>query len=88
MRVGRRGGNVAAADLFQQAQDLAAIVGQIVHPLEEALLQHRSKALVKLADASGFSIELEEFKSEQRREDVEERSRHLLFGDCGLEHLQ
>ena len=80
--------SAAAPELLQQAQDLAAIVGQIVHPLEEVLLEHRSEGLVKLADPPGFGIELEELKSEERRKDVDERWRHLLFGDGGLEHLQ
>lgn len=87
MRTRRRGSNVAGADLLQQVQDLAAIVGQVVHALEEALLQCRTTRLVELADASGFGIEFEEFEAEQRREDVEELSRHLLFGDSRLEHL-
>jgi len=66
MQVGRRRGNVLGADLFQQAQDLAAIVGQIVHSLEEALLQHRAKGLVELADAPGLGIVFEELEPEQR----------------------
>ena len=86
--VRRRRRSAAAPELLQQAQDLAAIVGQIVYPLEEALLEHRSEGLVKLANAPGFGIELEELESKERREDVDERWRHLLFGDSRLEHLQ
>jgi hypothetical protein len=63
----RRGGNVGGADLFQHPQDLAGVVGQIVHPLEEALLQRRSKGLVKLADASGLGIQFGISSNSRRR---------------------
>src|SRR5262245_60166101 len=61
IRVRWRRRSMAGPELFQEAQDLTAVVGQVVYPLEEALLEHRSEGLVELADAAGVGIELEEF---------------------------
>src|SRR5262249_10218589 len=86
VRCGR--GDPLTTDLSQQAKDLAAIIGQVVHPLEETLLQHRSKDLVKLTNASGVGIELEKFKPKKGRKDVDQLERHLLDSDRGLQRLQ
>jgi hypothetical protein len=61
MRICRLG-HVARTELFEQAQNLAAIVGQVIDPFEEALLQRRPKGLVKLADAAGVGIEFERIR--------------------------
>ena len=57
--------SAAGADLLERPQQLASVVGQIVNPLEEPLLEQRSEGFIEFADAPGFRIQLKKLEAKE-----------------------
>src|SRR5438552_1227235 len=75
-------------DVPQRSQNLADIMGQVIHPFEEALFQRRAEGFVELAHATGLRVQIKKLETKQWRENIRQRRRHFLSGYGRLQDLK